>query len=117
MCKPWPPCDGKYISPLPPCKGIQDGLGFRIHCQWNLDSGLQSPGLQKISAKISWIPESGFPYLMVSDISLKTAGQKKKKNKIQQQAQTQTTESQLAAALNIQTVDLACITWSLALMA
>ena len=54
-------------------------------------------------AKISWIPESGFPYLMVL-----TAGQKPGTS-----SQTHTTESQLAAALNIQTMDLACITWSL----
>ena len=40
--------------------------------------------------------------------SLITAGQKPATS-----SQTHTTESQLAAALNIQTVDLACITWSL----
>ena len=54
-------------------------------------------------AKRSWIPESGFPYLMVL-----TAGQKPATS-----SQTHTTESQLAAALNIQIMDLACITWSL----
>ena len=47
--------------------------------------------------------DSGIPYLMVL-----TAGQKPATS-----SQTHTTESQLAAALNIQIMDLACITWSL----
>ena len=63
---------------IAPCNGIQDsvglwilrsrnqipGSGFRIVCQWNLDSGFQSlVGFQIPSdvfripqAKISWIP-------------------------------------------------------------
>ena len=51
MCKPWPPCDGKYISPTPPPHVKEFWIpfhgfripctGFRIACQWNLDAGLQ----------------------------------------------------------------------------
>ena len=80
-----------HDTPIAPCKGIQDGLGFWIPrrripdsrylslCQWNLDSGFlalysgfQSPGFRipqaKLfripipQAKISQIQESGFPF-------------------------------------------------------
>ena len=66
----------------PPCKGIQDSLGFwipgrgfriqstgfRILCQWDsgfleLYSGFQSPRFWIPQAKISWIRESGIPYM------------------------------------------------------
>ena len=46
--------------------------GFRITCQWNLDSGFlelnsgfQSPGVQIPEAKTSRIPEFGLPYMSV----------------------------------------------------
>ena len=68
---------GYCIAPL---KGIQGSLGFwiprhgfRIICQWNLDSGFPSAAFriphQKFAAfripqeRISRIPGSGFPYL------------------------------------------------------
>ena len=54
--------------PHPPCKGIQDSLGFRILCQRDsgfleVYSGFQSPGFWIPQAKISWIRESGIPYM------------------------------------------------------
>ena len=67
-CKPRPPSPPTH----PPCKGIQDSLGFwiqrlgfriqstgfRILCQWNLDSGFQS----SVGFRIPWavfpIPKS-----------------------------------------------------------
>ena len=80
----------KLYNPLQtvfsPSRVIQGGLGFciphggfripgtgqfQILCQWNLDfgfhelhSGLQSPGLRILQAKISRIPESGIRILL-----------------------------------------------------
>ena len=77
-----PPSPVPPPPPYPPCKGIQDSLGFwiprrgfriqstgfRILCQWDsgfleLYSGFQSPGFWIPQAKISWIRESGIPYM------------------------------------------------------
>ena len=76
----------RALSPLRhplsrPCKVqvIHYGLGFwipsrgfRITCQWNLDSGFlelnsgfQSPGVQTREAKTSRIPEFRLPYMSV----------------------------------------------------
>ena len=79
-----------WANPFASCKGIQDSHGFWIprrvfripvtgfqifsigtripdsNCQWDsrflqLFSGFQTPGFGIPLAKISWIPESGFP--------------------------------------------------------
>ena len=50
------------------------GTGFRILCQWKLDSGFQSlVGLQIPQAKISQIPESAYPYKGRKDIRKEVA--------------------------------------------
>ena len=84
QASPPPPSPGPRPPPPPnpPCKGIQDSLGFwiprrgfriqsigfRILCQWDFGflemySGFQSPGFCIPQAKISWIRESGIPYM------------------------------------------------------
>ena len=74
------PVPATQATVLAPRKGIQGSLGFwiprhgfRIICQWNLDSGFPSAAFriphQKFAAfripqeRISRIPGSGFPYL------------------------------------------------------
>ena len=46
-------------------KGIQDRLGFWIplFVSRTWDSGFQNPGFRISEAKISRIPDSGFPYM------------------------------------------------------
>ena len=50
------------------------GTGFRILCQWKLDSGFQSlVGFRIPQAKISQIPESGYPYKGRKDVRKEVA--------------------------------------------
>ena len=55
--------------------GIPDSsTGFRILCQWKLDSGFQSlVGFQIPQTKISQIPESAYPYKGRKDIRKEVA--------------------------------------------
>ena len=50
------------------------GTGFRILCQWKLDSGFQSLVAFRIpQAKISQIPESGYTYKGRKDVRKEVA--------------------------------------------